>query len=158
MKIFPTKNYKLDCIDNPEKSIQVLKLNTLESDRLSTTSTDKEFIGIINANHFEIISSDVGIGAFTVVRGELLKDSINVVVSINKPFKVLITLLFVFGIGGISYNVFKIGFPRAIGMLIPLLMFVGFLRFVFLGLLFNRSVNLFFEKFSRIVNVEITQM
>ncbi|WP_208796428.1 hypothetical protein [Flavobacterium fluviatile] len=47
-----------------------MKLNTLESDSLSTKSTNKEFIGRINANYFEIIGSEVGIGAFTVLRGD----------------------------------------------------------------------------------------
>nr|WP_315153198.1 hypothetical protein [uncultured Flavobacterium sp.] len=151
MKIFPTKNYKIDLKDNLEKSIELLKSKTLESNSLSTKLTNKQFIGKINGNHFEIIGSEVGIGAFTVLRGNFANDTVNVVAEVNKPFKVLISMLFILGIGGISYNIFKIGFPEGFGMLIPLTMFIGLLRFVFLGLFFKTSSNLNFGKFSRLL-------
>jgi hypothetical protein len=157
MKVFPTKNYKIELKDNLEKSIELLKLKTLESNSLSTKLTNKQFIGKINGNHFEIIGSEVGIGAFTVLRGNFTNDSVNIVAEVNKPFKVLISILFIFGMSGISYNVFKIGFPGGLGMLVPLAMFIGLLRFVFLGLFFKTSSNLTFGKFSRLLNVESSQ-
>lgn len=151
MKIFPIKNYKIDLKDNLEKSIELLKSKTLESNSLSTKLTNKQFIGKINGNHFEIIGSEVGIGAFTVLRGNFANDTVNVVAEVNKPFKVLISILFILGIGGISYNIFKIGLPEGLGMLIPLMMLIGLLRFVFLGLFFKTSSNLTFGKFSRLL-------
>lgn len=153
MKIFPTMNYKIELTDNSENSIELLKLNTLESDSLSTKSTNKEFIGRINANYFEVIGSEVGIGAFTVLRGNFSDSYVNVVGEVNNPFKVLISILFIFAIGGISYNAFKIGFPGAFGMLVPLTMFIGLVRFVFLGSIFKRSFNLIFGKFTSLLNV-----
>ena len=157
MKLFPTKRYKIELIDNSEKSIELLKLRTLESDSLSTKSTNKEFIGRINGNHFKIISSEVGIGAFTVLKGNFSDDSVDIVAEINKPFKVLISLMFLLGIGGAFYNAFKIGFPRGFGMLVPLTMFIGLIRFGFFGLYFNRSFNLIFGKFTSSLNVKSTQ-
>lgn len=157
MKVFPTNNYKIELEDDPEKTIELLKLKTLESDSLSTKLTNKEFIGRIKGNHFEIIGSEVGIGAFTVLRGNFSDDTVNVVVEINNPFKILISMMFILGIGGISYNVFKIGFPEAYGMLIPLAMLIGLLRFVFLGLFFNTSSNLTFGKFLSLLNMNSTQ-
>ncbi len=153
MKIFPTKNYKIELTENPEKYIELLKLKTFEKETLSTTLTNKEFIGRINENHFEIIGSEAGIGAFTVLKGDFLDDSVSVVAEINKPFKILIAILFVFGLVGISFNVFKIGFPKAFGMLIPLIMLIGLLRFVFLGFFFKLSLNLIFRKFTSLLNI-----
>ena len=157
MKIFPTKNYTIELTENPVKYIELLKLKTLESETLSTTSTNKEFIGRINGTHFEIIASEVGIGAFTVLKGDFSDDSVNVIAEINKPFKILISIMFVFGLGGISYNAIKIGFPEAFGMLIPLTMFIGLLRFVFLGSFFKRSFDLIFGKFTSLLNGKPTK-
>lgn len=153
MKIFPTKNYKIELIDNFEKNIQILRLNTLQSNSLSTKLTNKEFIGRINGNHFEIINSKVGIGAFTVLKGDFSNHSVNIVAEVNTPFKILISIIFTFGISGFFYNAFKIGFPNALGMLVPFTMLVGLLRFVFLGLIFERSFNLIYEKFTNLLNV-----
>ena len=84
MKIFPTKNYKIELINNFEKNIQILRLNTLQSDSLSTKLTNKEFIGRINGNHFEIINSKVGIGAYTVLKGDFSNHSVNIVAEVNR--------------------------------------------------------------------------
>ena len=153
MKVFPTKNYQIELKGTPEKCIALLTLNTLASDSLSTTLTDKEFIGRIQGNHFEIIGSEVGIGAFTVLKGDFSDDTVNIVAEINKPFKVLISIFFVLAIGGFSYNVFRIGFPKGLGMLVPLAMFIGFIRFIFLGLLFRASSNQTFGKLTRLLYV-----
>jgi len=155
MKFFPTKNYKLELMDNPEKCIEVLKSKTLESDRLSTTKTNKEFIGQIDGTHFEIIGSEVGIGVFTVLKGNFSSDSVNVTIEINKPFKILISILFVFSIGVIFYNAFKIGFPKAFGLLIPLIMLVVLIRFIFFGSFFKRSSDLIFRKFTKLLNAKL---
>lgn len=153
MKIFPTRNYKIELIDSPEKSIELLKSKTLESDSLSTKSTDKEFIGRIHESRFEIINSKVGIGAFTVLRGHFSGDSVHIVAEINKPFKVLISIMFIAAISGIAYNGFKFGFPKALGLLAPLIMLLGLFRFVFLGSFFKRSLDLVFGKFTSLLNL-----
>lgn len=158
MKVFPTKNHEIELEGNPEKKIELLKSKTLLSNSLSTKLTNKEFIGRINGNNFEIIGSEIGIGALTVLRGNFSDDNLTVVAEVNKPFKVLVSVLFIFGICGISYNAFKIGFPEALGMLVPLTMFIGLLRFVFLGLFFNISSNLVFGKFFTLLNVSSTQI
>lgn len=154
MKIFPTKNYEIELTENPENYIELLKLKTLESKNLLTVSKNREFIGRINETHFEIIGSEIGIGTFTVLKGDFLDNSVNVIAEINKPFKILILVMFVFGLGGVSYNAFKIGFPQAFGLLIPLAMLIGLLRFVFLGLFFNRSFDLVFGKFTSLLNTK----
>ncbi|MCL9806896.1 hypothetical protein NAT51_15275 [Flavobacterium amniphilum] len=158
MQLFPTKNYTIELKDSPEKSIELLKLNTMLSDSLSTQTTDKKFIGRINGNRFEIISSEIGIGAFTVLRGNFSDDSVTLVAEVNKPFKILISILSILALGGISYNAFKIGFPGGFGMLVPLLMFLGLLRFVFLGSFFERSFRLVFGKFTGLLQVKPTQI
>lgn len=157
MKIFPTNNYKIELKGNSEKMIEFLRLNTLKSNSLSTKSTNKEFIGRINENNFEIISSEIGIGAFIVLRGNFSEDTINVIAELNKPFKVLISILFIFGITGITFSSFQIGFPKAFGMLIPLAMFVGFIKYIFLGLLFKVSSNLSYGKLSRLLSLELNK-
>ncbi len=115
--------------------------------------TNKEFIGRINGNHFEIIGSEAGIGAFTVLKGGFSDDSVNVIAEINKPFKILIAILFVFSLVGISFNVFRIGFPKAFGMLIPLIMLIGLLRFVLLGFFFKLSLDSIIRKFTSLLNI-----
>lgn len=154
MQLFPTKYFKIELNESSDKSIEKLKLMTLESDSLSTQSTNKEFIGRIKGTHFEIISSEVGIGAFTVLQGDFSDDSVAVIAKVNTPFKVLISILFTFGIGGFVYNATKLGFPAGLGMLVPLVMFLGLLRFVFLGLLFKRSLRLVYVKFTSLLKIE----
>ena len=157
MKIFPTKHFKFTLNgNNPQKYIELLKSKTLESNSLSTKSTNKEFIGRINGSYFEIIGSEIGIGAFMVLRGNFLNDAINIVAEINPPFKKLISVLFILVIASIAYNGFIIGFPAALGMLIPLMIFIGFVRFVFLRLFFNKAFNLIFNKFSTLLNLNQT--
>jgi hypothetical protein len=152
MKIFPTNNYKIELNDSPEMIIELLKLNTLQSNSLSTVKTDKEFIGRINEKQFEIIGSEVGIGAFVVLRGNFSDRTINAFTEINKPFKVLISLILVLGICGISYNVFKIGLNEALGMILLLAMFILLIQFILLGVFFKSS-KLIFGKFSRLLNI-----
>jgi hypothetical protein len=64
MKIFPTKTFKFQIEDTIENYMNLLYINTCMSDVLGTISTDKLFIGKINPESFELISSEIGIGAF----------------------------------------------------------------------------------------------
>ena len=154
MKVFPSKNYKIELVDNSGSSIENLRLRTLESDSLSTQITAKDFIGKIKGNEFQIIGSEIGIGAVSVLKGKFASDFVEVNAEINKPFKILISIIFIFGILGISFCAVKNGFPRGLGMLVPLIMFLGFIRLVFLGLFFKISSNLIFNKFCRILKIK----
>ena len=74
--------------------MNLLYINTCMSDVLGTISTDKLFIGKINQESFELISSEIGIGAFSVLKGNFINNTIILKFEINKPFKILISILF----------------------------------------------------------------
>ena len=155
MKIFPSKKITLELIESIDHSFELLKLNTLESTSLTTKSTNKKFIGRIDKHQFEIISSEDGIGAFTILKGEFLDDSVTIVAEINMPFKVLISSIFLVGLTGIFYSFFSIGLPEAVGMLIPLALLFFLIKFIFLGKFFHRSLNSSLEKFTEIIKCQI---
>ncbi len=71
MQIFPRSTYEYELIDGPEETLERLKRRTKQVDTLVSSYTDKSFIGKIEKNKFELISSSIGRGALTVMSGTI---------------------------------------------------------------------------------------
>jgi len=92
MKIFPSSVYDFKLINNEKETIERLKRRTENSENLISKITEKSFIGNIKENQFKIISSNIGKGAFCTLNGKINKENGEVIVEINKPFKILLSI------------------------------------------------------------------
>ena len=110
MNIFPIKNYEIELLNDSSKALSELENNTLITDSLSSEWTKKAFIGQVNENGFKIISSEPGRGAFCVLNGKLESKKGLVEITINKAFRIMLSMIFLFPIVGfiISFFIKKI--------------------------------------------------
>lgn len=93
MKIFPTKVLEFKLIDSQEQTLNRLQRRTEISENLVSKYTDKSFIGTIKENEFKIITSTIGIGAFSVMTGNIDIDNGTVHVAIHKAFQILLSII-----------------------------------------------------------------
>ena len=107
MKFFPSNIYEFKLIDNQNITIERLNKRTLNSERLISKITDKSFIGKVDENQFKIISSDVGKGAFCILSGKINQRHVEVNVEINKPIKILLSILMFSPIIGLFIELIK---------------------------------------------------
>ncbi|WP_338376624.1 hypothetical protein [uncultured Flavobacterium sp.] len=137
MKIFPTKEIKFRLIDNEEATLERLKRRTEYSKNLTSSYTDKSFRGIIKDNTFKIISSEIGKGALCVMSGKIENENGFVYLEVNKPFKVLFSILFILPVVAIIFQ--TLTNPKDI--IIYILVAIGqlfIIRFIFLTIFFSK--------------------
>jgi hypothetical protein len=151
MKIFPTRNYKIEMNGNADHSFELLKSNTQISSDLSSQLTGKDFIGQVSDNKFRIISSEMGIGGFTVFEGNFTNNIVDIFVQVNKPFKNLIFIIFLVGFAGICESFFRDISVRSLRLIFPLIILIVLIRFVIIGLFFKISSNLTLKKLRNIL-------
>lgn len=152
MRIFPSNKYIIELNSSVQKNIELLRINTKESRSLTSQTTDKQFIGRINGEQFELISSLIGIGAFTVFKGKFTENFVTLTTEINKPFKILLSIIFALGLVGVGHAFYRDGFVESIGLFIPLIMMVVFLRFVMIGLSNKISISFTLERLKNVLN------
>ena len=154
MKLFPTKDYRIEFNSESCKPLELLKIQTLESDVLASQLTTKWFVGTVNDDNFRIIGSEIGIGAFVVFEGKINKAHVEISTQVNKPFKILISIIAAFGLFGFFVGVFRNGVTNSFGLLIPLAMLFLFLRFVLIGLFFKVSSKLTLGKLTTVLTTK----
>ncbi|WP_312762314.1 hypothetical protein [Epilithonimonas sp.] len=96
MNIFPSTIYEFKLINGQTETLERLNRRTEESESLMSKVTEKSFIGKVKNNNFRIISSNIGKGAFCTLTGFIKEEKGEVLVEINKPFKILLTILMLF--------------------------------------------------------------
>lgn len=155
MKIFPSDRYSFKLIDGEKETLERLNARTEKSESLYSRTTTKSFIGQVHANEFRIVTSDIGSGALCVLSGKIEKDFGHVDVELNRPFKILFSVLFVLPIIALIIQFFKkpedlpVLFIVAIGQVL-------LIRFFFIELFFyrrfsKRSLN----RLSDVLNTEL---
>ena len=143
MKIFPTKKYEFNLIGKKEETLERLKRRTEKSKYLTSQWTDKTFRGKIFGNEFRIISSTIGKGAFCVLSGRIDSENGIVNVEINKAFKVLLGILYLFPIVGIILTIKLGGEKFELLMILSVIGQILMIRFIGVWFFFKR-----FSKFS----------
>ncbi len=158
MKIFPTKEKRFRLLDDQNKTLDRLNRRTEKSESLISKITDKSFIGKIENNTFQIISSSIGRGAFCVLSGEILSKVGYVTILVNKPFRymlgIFLALPFVsFFVGIISpiddFSIFELMF----GLILQLLI----IRIFFIGLAFRYISNESLQRLKDVLDIEWTE-
>ncbi|MBI1222437.1 MAG: hypothetical protein GC180_07530 [Bacteroidetes bacterium] len=150
MKLFPEKTHLLRLNQQPEAALERLKRQTEYSERLVSQRTSKSFIGSIHGNQFSLISSAIGSGAFCALNGSVTENEVQVDVSINKPFRIILGIFLAFPLVALLTMFAGPGEGHAWMNLIVVAIQLLMIRFVFIELAFR-----YFSKHSlaRLYNV-----
>jgi len=137
MKIFPHKALEFRLIDSYDETLNRLGRRTDKSKNLTSQYTNKSFRGTLNGNHFKLVSSAVGKGAFCVMTGAIENDKGYVEVEVNQVFRVLLSILLVLPIIGLAATI--ISDPNKFSLALVLITIVQILiiRFVLVEVAFN---------------------
>ncbi len=152
MKIFPTNNYSFKIIGSEKEALDRLKRRTEQTENLSSKITDKVFLGTIKENHFKLISSDIGKGAFCVLTGQLENEKGEVHVEINKAFRILLSIFLCFPILGFIIQTVKNKFSTI--FVLVLILQILMIRFVFIELAFKIFSKQSLNKLINILDID----
>ncbi|MDP2060227.1 MAG: hypothetical protein U1C58_13765 [Flavobacteriaceae bacterium] len=153
MKIFPTKNFKAELTENSAIAMAELKRNTDITDTLVSDWTKKEFRGQVNENGFKVISSEIGRGAICVINGKFDGKAGEIEVRIHKAFKVMFSILMLMPIIGFGIVAITNGIEKSYGIILPMIMGILFVRFVFMELSFRFVSKTGMNKLKRIIGI-----
>ena len=156
-KLFPTYYYKFNLLDNEIDSIERLNRRTEHSDKLVSKMTDKSFIGKVDNNKFKIITSEVGKGAVWVMDGFIFNGKCEVNMAVNRPFAILISILFCFPIitfifQGLIGDSNQFGFVYSMFVIICQFLIV---RYIILDFTFKKLARTSLYKLRDVVDFEI---
>ncbi|MEP0264290.1 hypothetical protein [Dokdonia sp.] len=153
MKLFPTKNFKVTLKNDYSNSMEHLKSNTDITDLLTSDWTKKAFRGQVHEKGFKIISSEIGRGAICVLIGEFDGKNGELEIRIHKAFKVMFSILILMPFIGFGIAIITNGIEKSIGIIIPAIIGILFLRFVFIELGFRFVSNTGMNKLSKILMI-----
>ncbi len=154
MKLFPTKNFKAELRSDYSISMENLKSNTDITDSLTSDWTKKAFRGQVNENGFKLISSEIGRGAVCVLIGKFEGNTGEIEVRIHKAFKVMFSILMLMPIIGFGIAILTNGIEKSSGIIIPAIMGIVFVRFVFIELGFRFISNTGINKLTDILTIK----
>ena len=137
MNIFPIKYYEIELLTDSSKALAELEKNTMITDSLDSEWTKKAFIGQVNKNGFKIISSEPGRGAFCVLSGKLESKKGSVEITINKAFRIMLSIIFLFPMVGFIISFFIKEIEVSISLIIPTLMSIIVFRFILTEIAFR---------------------
>ncbi|WP_313100766.1 hypothetical protein [Epilithonimonas sp.] len=116
--------------------------------------TEKSFIGKVKNNNFRIISSNIGKGAFCILTGFIKEEKGEVLVEINKPFKILLIILMISPFISFFIQLFsKITEFNPIFILVCIGQ-VLIIRFFFIGIFFKIQSKKSINKLSDVLDTE----
>jgi len=138
MTIFPTNNYEFELTKESTDALSELEKNTLISDSLFVSErTKKAFIGQINDNGFEIISSKPGRGPFCIYTGKLKSKKGTLEIKIHKAYKIMLSFIYLFPITLFIIALFTMEKEIITSLIFTTILILIALRFVFTELAFR---------------------
>ncbi len=153
MKLFPNKIFKVELSSDYAVSMQNLKSNTDITELLALKPTNNAFRGKVNENGFKIISSEIGRGAVCVLSGKFKGKTGEIEIRIHNVFKVLFSILMVLPVIAFGITLFTNGIEKSSGIILPMIMAIVFLRFVFIELSFRFISNKGIKKLTDILMI-----
>lgn len=153
MKIFPSKELKFKLLDSKFETMERLKRRTEYTKNMTSSFTDKSFRGIVQANEFRIISSEIGKGAFCVLDGKIENEEGFVNLYINKAFKILFSLIFILPFLGIVFQTINNPNDFLIFILVALMQIL-MIRYFFIGFLFTRMSKHSMNRLRDVLDIE----
>ncbi len=137
MKLFPSKEYSITLINESSKAIAGLQKETLSDDQFVSDWNRQTFIGTIEGTEFEVKLSKKLYGAFFIMKGNMERSTGFLEIKVNKDFKRFFLILILFPIIGFLISVIQNGFVDSTGLIIPTILYIVVLRFVFIELGFR---------------------
>lgn len=153
MKLFPKRNFKAELSEISSVAMGELKRNTDITDSLISDWTKKAFRGQVNENGFKIISSEIGRGAICVLNGKFDGKTGEIEVRIHKAFKIMFSILMLMPIIGFVIIALTNGIKESFGIIIPLIVLIIFVRFIFMELSFRFISKTGLNKLTRIIGI-----
>lgn len=153
MKIFPTRSFTVEIDDDTIKAMAGLKQNTDITDTLISEKTEKAFRGQVSNNGFRVISSEIGRGALCVLTGEFDGKNGTIEVNLHSAFKVMFSILFVMPLIAFGIVISTGGIENAIGLILPILVGIIFIRYAFLELGFRFVSKTGLNKLTKIIGI-----
>jgi len=154
MSIFPSTIYEFKLINGQTETLERLNRRTEESESLISKVTEKSFIGKVKNNNFRIISSNIGKGAFCTLTGFIKEEKGEVLVEINKPFKILLTILMLFPFVAFFIQLFSKTAEFNPIFIIVCIGQVLIIRFFFIGIFFKIQSKQSISKLSDVLDTE----
>ena len=153
MNIFPIKHYEIELLNDSSKALLELENNTMITDSLSSEWTKKAFIGQVNENGFKIISSEPGRGAFCVLNGKLESQKGSVEITINKAFRIMLSIIFLLPIVGFMISFFIKEIEISISLILPTLISIVVFRFILTEIAFRIISKKGLKKLTKIIGI-----
>jgi len=153
MKLFPIKYYTAELTENSSIAMAELKSNTDITNSLISDWTKRAFRGQVSENGFKVISSEIGRGAICVLTGKFDNKTGAIEVKIHNTFKVIFSILMLMPIIGFGISVLTSGIEKSLGIIIPMIIGVLFVRLVFLELSFRFVSKTGLSKLTKIIGI-----
>ncbi|MRX47127.1 hypothetical protein [Pedobacter puniceum] len=154
MKIFPESDYNFKITGNEVEALDRLKRRTEFSKSLTSQITDKSFRGIIENNTFTIISSEIGKGAFCVLKGKIDNQVGQLNISINKAFQILLSVILCFPVVLLITDLISEKGRFSIMTLLTVILMFILIRFLFIEIAFRRLSKSSINRLSDILDIE----
>lgn len=155
MDVFPNKDLLIELRDDRATSLNELRRNTKLTNKLISEYTDKGFIGQVDDCGFKIISSEIGRGAVCVFEGDL-QDSLGMIeIRIHSAFRVMFSILMLLPVIGFGVSIATQGIEKSIGLIVPAVIVILFIRFVFIELSFRFISKTGIRKLIRIIGMKV---
>lgn len=154
MEIFPSQVYEFGLINAQNETLERLKRRTEESDSLTSKLTEKSFLGKVSGNRFRIISSAIGKGTFCTMTGFISYEKGEVKLELNKPLKILLTILMIFPFIAFITQVFSASEEFNPVFILFFLGQVLIIRFLFIGLFFKILSKQSLNRLSDVLDTE----
>ncbi|WP_299822459.1 hypothetical protein [uncultured Pontibacter sp.] len=152
MNLFPSRVYKVELPDGYTIAFNHLKQNTKHTDLLVLESTDRAFIGMVNENSFKVISS-AKYGAFCVLSGDFQEKVGSIKIRIHITYKILSSILVLLPILSIVLTLSQREVENPIGLILPALLGIVFVRFVIIELNFRIISKKVLKKLIEIIRI-----
>ncbi len=154
MKLFPKRNFIVELSESNSIAMAELKRNTDITDSLISDWTKKAFRGQVNESGFKIISSEIGRGAICVLNGKFDGKTGEIEVRIHKAFKVMFSILMLMPIIGFGIVALTSGMEESLGIIIPMVMGIVFVRFALMELSFHFVSKVGLNKLTQIIGIK----
>jgi ABC-type multidrug transport system fused ATPase/permease subunit len=154
MKLWPTKERHFHFADSKAHTLERLKRRTEYSEWLTSNHTEKSFRGVIEDNHFKLITSEIGFGAFCVMEGTINETTGTIKVTIHNVFKGFLSLFMLFPIAGFIMVTFFDKQEFSWIMLLVVLLQIVIIRFAIIELVFRRLSKRSLKSLRDVLDVE----
>ncbi|MGL4598112.1 MAG: hypothetical protein ACRCYO_11305 [Bacteroidia bacterium] len=154
MKLFPTSTYSYRIFGDEAETLDRLIRRTETTSRMVSQLTDKSFCGIVMNRKFKLISSEIGIGAFCVLTGEIEGKDGRVFIEINKPFRIMLCVLMLMLFLSIALEFISHRENFSIVLILFAIFLVLIIRFVLIEYLFKRLSKRSLRRLSDILDME----